>query len=487
MAEVKELIKIIEEEKLNVDRDMVRLAFYFANEAHKGQTRKSGEPYINHPLETAKTLARYHLDQDTIVAGLLHDVPEDTSKTLEDVRKEFGKSVASLVEGITKLGKLKYRGIERYIENLRKMFVAMASDIRVIFIKFADRLHNLKTLDALDPKKQERIARETLEIYAPIANRLGMWQLKGQLEDLSFKYLYPKEYQSLGELLEKNFSEREQLLTYLCAEVATLFKHDHIKAQEISGRTKDLWSLYQKLRKHNNELDRIHDIIALRVVVLTVADCYKALGAIHSKWRPMPNRFKDYIAQPKPNGYQSLHTTIFCDHGKTVEIQIKTQAMHYAAEYGIAAHWHYDEKGSIKLDKTLDWVQELSKWQQEIKNSEQYLDLLKIDVFQDRIFVFTPKGDVIDLPEDSTPVDFAYHIHTHIGDKATAARINNQIASLDTPLKSGDMVEIVVEKGRKGPNRDWLKFVKTRAARDKIKASSPKGIWETITRLRTKK
>ncbi|MBI1961605.1 MAG: bifunctional (p)ppGpp synthetase/guanosine-3',5'-bis(diphosphate) 3'-pyrophosphohydrolase [Parcubacteria group bacterium] len=486
MADVKELLKIIDEEKLQVDKDMVRLAFDFAQEAHQGKTRKNGEPYINHPFETAKTLARYHLDQDTIIAGLLHDVPEDTNKTLLDVRKEFGKDVANLVEGITKLGKLKYRGIERYLENLRKMFVAMASDIRVIFIKFADRLHNLKTLSALAPEKRERIARETLEIYAPIANRLGMWQLKGQLEDLSFKHLYPDEYRGLKEALEKNFSERSEVLKTMRASIQAKLKKEGMAVLEISGRTKDLWSLYQKLLKHNNEMRHVHDIIALRVVVPTVADCYRALGIIHSTWLPLPNRFKDYIAQPKPNGYQSLHTTIFCDRGKALEVQIKTPEMHQAAEYGIAAHWNYDERGSIKFDKTLDWVQELSKWREEANDSKEYLNSLKIDVFQDRIFVFTPKGDVIDLPENSTPVDFAYHIHTAIGDKASGARINNQMAALSTPLKSGDMVEIVIEKNRRGPNRDWLKFVKTRAARDKIKTKAPKGIWETITSLRAK-
>ena len=486
MAKVDELIKIINQETLKVDKDLVRLAFDFANEAHKGKKKKSGEPYINHPFETAKTLAKYHLDQDTIIAGLLHDVPEDTDRSLADVKKEFGPNVAKLVEGITKLGKLKYRGIERYLENLRKMFVAMASDIRVIFIKFADRLHNLKTLDSLDPKKQERIARETLEIYAPIANRLGIWQLKGQLEDFSFKYLYPNDHVSLKKALEQNFSERDDLLKELNRKISQLLKKEHIKTLEISGRTKGMWSLYKKMQSHNNELHRIHDIIALRVVVPTIADCYRALGIIHNKWRPLPHRFKDFIAQPKPNGYQSLHTTIFCDRGKTIEIQIKTLEMHQAAEFGIAAHWHYDEKGSIKLDANLDWVQELSKWQKEITSSKQYLDSLKIDVFQDRIFVFTPKGDVIDLPEDSTPIDFAYHIHTEIGDKATTARVNNQIASLDAALKSGDMVEIIVEKGRRGPNRDWLKFVKTRAARDKIKASAPKGLWDTITSFREK-
>ena len=480
MSTINDLIQSIEQEKLPVDKDLVRLAYEFAQEAHQGQKRKNGEPYINHPLDTAITLARYHLDQDTIIAGLLHDVPEDTEKTLDDVRKQFGGNAAKLVEGITKLGKLKYRGMERYTENLRKMFVAMAADIRVIFIKFADRLHNLKTLDALPSEKRERIALETLEIYAPIANRLGIWQMKGRLEDLSFKQLYPKEYAQITDDLEKNYSKRHALLKELKRKILHALKKERIKVEEISGRTKDILSLYKKLQTHGNEFERIHDIVALRIVVRSIADCYRTLGIIHSLWRPIPNRIKDYIAQPKPNGYQSIHTTIFCSEGKSVEIQIRTPEMHLAAEFGIAAHWHYDEKGSIRLDRELDWVQELTRWQQEVQDSKQYLDSLKIDVYQDRIFVFTPQGDVIDLPENSTPIDFAYHIHTEIGDKAMASRVNNQMASLDTPLKSGDMVEIIIDKRRKGPNRDWLKFVKTRAAREKIKAGTPKGIWGTI-------
>ncbi|MDP1709775.1 MAG: RelA/SpoT family protein [Candidatus Komeilibacteria bacterium] len=484
MVTVDALFKAINDEKLRVDTDLIRLAFDFANEAHASQTRKNGDLYITHPLQTAITLAKLHLDQDTIIAGLLHDVPEDTNRTLSEIEKKFGKDVAKLVEGITKLGKLKYRGIERYIENLRKMFVAMASDIRVIFIKFADRLHNLQTLDVLDPAKQERIARETLEIYAPIANRLGIWQLKGQLEDLSFKYLYPKEYADLTEQLDKNFSERQALLAHLKSRVRTALKQEQIPVMEISGRNKDLWSLYRKLHRHDNDLERIHDIMALRIIVPNIADCYKTLGVIHRLWLPMPNRLKDYIAQPKPNGYRSLHTTIFCDHGKTMEIQIRTLEMQRTAEFGIAAHWHYDEKGSVQLDKKLDWVQELAKWQAEIQDSQKYLDSLKIDVFQDRIFVFTPKGDVIDLPERSTPVDFAYHIHSRIGDTATSARVNNKIASLDTPLHSGDMVEIITDKNRKGPNMDWLNFVKTRAARDHIKTNAQKSIWATIKNFR---
>ncbi|MEK7125435.1 MAG: RelA/SpoT family protein [Patescibacteria group bacterium] len=484
MANLDSLLKIIDNEKLQVDKDMVRLAWDFASAAHNGQVRKNGESYINHPLETAITLAKLRLDQDTIVAGLLHDVPEDTSRTLKDITKNFGADVGNLVEGITKLGKLKYRGIERYIENLRKMFVAMAADIRVIFIKFADRLHNLKTLGSLPVEKQQRIARETLEIYAPIANRLGIWQLKGQLEDLSFKYLYPKEYGALKEQIEKNFSERQSMVTSLKTKMWQALTKEQIPVSEISGRSKDLWSLYQKLHKHNHELQRIHDIVALRIVVPTVADSYRALGVVHNLWLPMPNRLKDYIAQPKPNGYRSLHTTIFYDAGKTVEVQIRTPEMHRTAEYGIAAHWLYDEKGSVKLDKKLDWVQELAKWQTELTDNQKYLDSLKIDVFQNRIFVFTPKGDVIDLPENSTPVDFAYHIHSRVGDTATAARVNNQIAALDTPLRSGDMVEIITEKKRKGPNLDWLKFVKTRAAREHIKANAPKSIWATITSFR---
>lgn len=478
------LLKTIDEEKLKVDKDLVRLAFDFAENAHKGQTRKSGEPYFQHPLATAVTLAKMHLDQDAIIAGLLHDVPEETNTPLAEIAKNFGKDTAKLVEGITKLGKVKYRGIERYLENLRKMFVAMAADIRVIFIKFADRLHNLKTLSALPREKQERIARETLEIYAPIANRLGIWQMKGRLEDLSFQYLYPKEYEELKAKLEENFSERQTLLYELKQKIKETLKKEEIPIIEIVGRNKDLWSLYKKLLAHDQDWSRIYDIVALRIIVPTVADCYKTLGMIHNLWRPIPNRFKDYIAQPKPNGYQSLHTTIFCEYGKTVEIQIRTPAMHQTAEFGIAAHWHYDERGSAKPDRKLDWVQELAKWQQELTESEKYLDSLKIDVFQDRIFVFTPKGDVIDLPEESTPIDFAYHVHTRIGDTAVGSRINNQMASLNTSLRSGDMVEIITDKNRKGPNLDWLKFVKTRAARDKIKANAPRGIWETIKNFR---
>jgi len=484
MPTITELTKTIERENLNVDIELVRLAYDFANQAHKGQTRKSGEPYINHPVGTAITLAKYHLDQDTIIAGLLHDVPEDTDYSLDDIRREFGDDVATLVEGITKLGKLKYRGIERYIENLRKMFIAMASDIRVIFIKFADRLYNLQTLYALPAKKQERIARETLEIYAPIANRLGIWQMKGQLEDFSFKYLYPKEYSSLREQLERYYSERENLLKQSRRQISAELKKENINVLEISGRTKDLWSIYKKIQTHNNELKSVHDIVALRVVVPTIAECYQALGIIHSKWRPMTNRFKDYIAQPKPNGYQSLHTTIFTEDGKSIEIQIRTLDMHRTAEYGIAAHWHYDERGSIKFDKKFEWMQELSKLHQELAKDKNYLDSIKIDVFQDRIFVFTPKGDVIDLPENATPIDFAYHIHTDIGNTTTAARVNNQMASLDTELRSGDMVEIITDKNRKGPNQDWLKFVKTTAAREKIKSSAPKSIFASIPGLR---
>ncbi len=484
MSTLATLLKVIDEEELAVDKDLIQLAFDFANNGHQGQLRKNGEPYIQHPLSTAITLAQLHLDQNTIIAGLLHDIPEDTSVPLSDIKANFGPDVANLAEGITKLGKLKYRGMERYLENLRKMFIGMAADIRVIFIKFADRLHNLRTLDSLPGDKQERIARETLEIYAPIANRLGIWQLKGELEDLSFKYLFPQAYLDLKKRLEESYSARRDILAKIKTKINQEMRKEQIPAAEISGRTKDLWSIHKKLLTHNDDLNRVHDIIALRIVVPTIADCYKTLGVIHAHWRPMPNRLKDYIAQPKPNGYQALHTTIFDESGKTVEIQIKTPAMYRTAQYGIAAHWHYDEHGSVKLDRKLEWVQELAKWQEEIQDNQKYLDALKIDVFQDRIFVFTPKGDVIDLPENSTPVDFAYHIHTKIGDTATGARVNNLMAALDTPLKSGDMVEIITEKNRKGPSLDWLKFVKTRAARDKIRANAPKGIWQTIKGLR---
>ncbi len=461
------------------DADAARLkqAYDFAAEAHKDQKRASGEPYIVHPLATAFTLAGMHLPVDMIIAGLLHDVPEDTHRTLEEIRAAFGEDVERMVAGITKLGKIKYRGMERYLENLRKMFLAMAEDVRVVIIKFADRLHNLETLDAIAPKKQYRIALESLDIYAPIANRLGMGEMKGRLEDAAFRYVLPKEYEWTRNVMQTTVAQRNSYIESIMDKARQDLTATGVSFVEVHGRAKHLYSLYKKLLKNDRNIARIYDLIALRVIVPTVADCYAALGVIHGRWTPLKGRIKDYIAQPKPNGYRSLHTTVFCDDGEVVEFQIRTAEMHEASEYGIAAHWAYDERKSKQGHGTggapaIDWMAQLAELQKEISDKKEYLRSLeevKIDIFKDRIFVFTPKGDVIDLPEDSTPVDLAYAIHTDIGNTCVSSKVNDEMSPLDRPLKSGDVVEIIFDKNRKGPNPDWLAFAKTRHARSKIR------------------
>lgn len=454
------------------DVDMVRLAYDFAENAHRGQMRVSGEPYIVHPLTTAYILALLRIDTNIIIAALLHDVPEDTGISLEDIEKNFGADVAGMVRGITKLSRIKYRGVERYIENLRKMFITMAEDIRVMIIKFADRTHNLLTLSAMPPEKQKRIALESLEIYAPIANRLGMGEFKGLLEDLSFKYVYPKEYERTKQIRDSIVAEEEEYLATIMGDVKKELKGDGIKLLDIHGRKKRLYSLFTKLKQKNWDTEQVHDVVAVRMVVPSISDCYAALGAIHKLWRPLKGRIKDYISQPKPNGYKSLHTTVFCEEGRVVEFQIRTPEMHEEAEFGIASHWHYDENkdGHARPPaKDISWAAELARIQKEVLNNLSDLDVLKVDFFQNRIFVFTPKGDVIDLPENATAVDFAYSIHTNIGNKCNGALVNDQMVSLDTPLKSGDVVEVIMDKNRKGPSRDWLKFVKTHAAREHIR------------------
>lgn len=467
--------------------ELVRRAYTFAEDAHRGQKRSSGEPYIIHPLAAAYTLAEMHLDESILAATLLHDVPEDTERTLEDIEREFGQDIASMVAGITKLGKIKYRGMERYIENLRKMFLAMAADVRVVFIKFADRLHNLETLHHVPPKKQYRIALESLEIYAPIANRLGMGDMKGRLEDSAFKYVLPKEYEWVSTLARTTAAAKETYLENVMDTTRHIVKDMGVHDAVVQGRAKRLYSLYKKLLKNERNINRIYDIIAIRVIVRSVGDCYAALGAIHSTWTPLKGRIKDYIAQPKPNGYRSLHTTVFCDEGQIVEFQIRTREMHEANEYGIAAHWSYDEQKLKKQPKNVPaWVQDLAIIQQELADKKDYLrslEELKIDVFHDRIFIFTPKGDVIDLPEDSTCIDFAYAIHTDIGNTAIAAKVNEEHVRLDTPLRNGDMVEILVDKSRKKPNSDWLETAKTRHARQKIRQYSRSGLRSWIQEI----
>lgn len=456
------------------DLDMLKLAYDFAFEAHKNQNRVSGEPYIIHPLATAQKLAEMKLDITTITAGLLHDVPEDTNKTIEEIRENFGHDTAKLVLGITKLGQLKYRGMERYAENLRKMFVAMSDDIRVILIKFADRLHNLKTLDVLPSEKQFRIAKETLEIYAPIADRLSIGQIKGELEDLAFKYVYPENFKWINKIIPREYRAKEKYLEKIKGEVRKKLVQNNIKIDEISlqGRTKHLYSLYKKLLRPeiNRDISRVYDLIALRLIVSTITDCYGVLGILHSMYRPMPGRIKDYIANPKPNGYQSLHTTVFTDDGEVVEFQIRTNDMHDQAEFGVAAHWNYKEVGSKLSVRNIKWLNELIEWQKQIKDNDQFLQTIKFDIFQNRIFVFTPKGDVIDLPEGATPIDFAYHVHSNLGDKCVGSKVNDQLVNLGYQLKSGDIVDIIIDKNRKTPNPDWLDLVKTSMAKSKIRA-----------------
>ena len=471
----KDLITIVRSQYPNADFNIIERAYAFAAKAHAERKRHSGEPYIVHPTATAITLANMRLAFPVITAGLLHDVLEDTPTSAEQLKEAFGAEVAQMVIGVTKLGTLKYRGMERYAENLRKMFMAMASDIRVVFIKFADRLHNLTTLEYVAEEKRRRIALESLEIYAPIANRLGMGAIRGELEDLAFRYVNPKEYTWVTGLVQENIRERESFLERVKKILEKDLHDSSLPPQSLHGRTKHLYSLYKKLLTHDKDISKIHDLVALRVIVTSVADCYASLGILHQRWKPLKGRIKDYIAQPKPNGYQSLHTTVFCEDGQCVEFQFRTREMHEAAEFGVAAHWQYTEAGkqSAELDaKKLNWLGELAKIQKELKDPQQFLsnlENLKLDLFSNRIFVFSPNGDVFDLPEGATPVDFAYAVHTDVGNRCSGSKVNDQMVSLDSALKSGDVVEIIVDKNRKGPSPDWLKFVKTGNARGKIK------------------
>ncbi len=458
---------------------LIRSAYDFAAKAHERQKRKSGEPYIIHPLSTALRLANMRLDASTIAAALLHDVCEDTACTATDLKKNFGEEIAFLVEGVTKLDKIKYRGTERSAESLRKMFLAVAEDVRIVLIKLVDRLHNMETLAHVAAEKQKRIALETLEIYAPLAYRLGIGELKGQLEDLAFPYVYPKEYEWLVGLIKNHSADRRRYMENLSPLVVGEFKRENIAFLNVHTRVKHLYSLYKKLLKYDMDLTKVYDLVALRVVVDTIEQCYAALGAIHKLWRPMPGLVKDYIALPKPNGYRSLHTTVFGPEGHTVECQIRTHEMHEEAENGIAAHWAYSEtkggsryargEASFAPQKELLWIQQLREWQKEFKNPDEFLEALKIDFFKNRIFVLTPKGDVIDLPEGATPIDFAYQVHTGIGHIAAGARVNNKMIPLDYQLHNGDVVEIMTQRNKK-PSPDWLNFVRSAHARKKIAA-----------------
>ncbi|MDA8065284.1 MAG: bifunctional (p)ppGpp synthetase/guanosine-3',5'-bis(diphosphate) 3'-pyrophosphohydrolase [Thermaerobacter sp.] len=451
------------------DTGLLRRAWEFAAQAHAGQQRISGKPYIEHPLAVGGLLAELQLDLPTVAAGLLHDVVEDCAVTSQEVQERFGGEVAGLVEGVTKLGRLSFRSREEEQgENLRKMFLAMAKDIRVILIKLADRLHNMRTLRHLAPERQLQIAQETLEIYAPLAHRLGIFRMKWELEDLSFRYLEPERYRELVKKVAARRREREAYIEQIITTLRESLAGAGIAA-EIQGRPKHFYSIYRKMWSQGKAFDQIYDLMAVRVVVATVQDCYAVLGLVHTLWKPMPGRFKDYIAMPKSNMYQSLHTTLIGAGGDTFEIQIRTREMHRTAEFGIAAHWRYKEGGRADtLDDKLAWLRGLLEWQRDLRDARDFMDNLKVDLFDDEVFVFTPKGDVVDLPADSTPLDFAYRIHTDVGHHCVGAKCNGKIVPLEYRLKNGDIVEVLTNKSS-GPSADWLNIVQTAGAKNRIR------------------
>ena len=473
----KELINSVLKYHPSTDISMIEKAYKVASEAHEGQKRKSGEPYIIHPLCVAIILADLELDKETIVAGLLHDAVEDTWMTYEEVEKEFGSEVALLVDGVTKLGQLSYSAdkVEVQAENLRKMFLAMAKDIRVILIKLADRLHNMRTLQYMRPEKQQEKARETMDIYAPIAMRLGISKIKVELDDLSLKYLKPDVYYDLVHKVALRKSEREQFVGAIVKEVKKHMDDANIKAQ-VDGRVKHFFSIYKKMVNQDKTIDQIYDLFAVRILVDTVKDCYAALGVIHEMYKPIPGRFKDYIAMPKPNMYQSLHTTLIGPNGQPFEIQIRTYEMHRTAEYGIAAHWKYKESSDGKApvgkseEEKLNWLRQILEWQRDMSDNKEFMSLLKndLDLFADSVYCFTPQGDVKTLPSGSTPVDFAYSVHSAVGNKMVGARVNGKLVQIEYEIKNGDRIEIITSQNSQGPSRDWLKLVKSTQAKNKI-------------------
>ena len=451
--------------------ERLRVAYEFAEKSHEGQFRVSGEPYITHPLEITLLLAGLEMDIPTLLAALLHDVVEDTSVTIEQVRDMFGEDVAELVDGVTKLSKIKYKTKEeQQAENMRKMFLAMGKDVRVILIKLADRLHNMRTLGSMPEQKQIDISNETLEIFAPIANRLGIYQVKWELEDLALRYLDPEMYYFISEKIDKKRDEREEYIQGAINQVKEKLEISGVIGK-IEGRPKHFYGIYEKIKKKNKEFSEIYDLIGIRVQVDTVKDCYAALGLVHDIWRPLPGRFKDYIAMPKPNLYQSLHTTVIGPQGEPLEIQIRTYEMHTIAERGIAAHWKYKEGGRVDgdVERKMRWLREMADLDNEASDAKEFMEKVKMDFFSDEVFVFTPGGDIVDLPKGSTPLDFAYRIHTDIGHRCIGAKVNGKIVPLDYHLNNGDIVEVLTSKIANGPSRDWLKIVKTAQARNKIR------------------
>ena len=474
---VKEILDKVKKNKRWPDTKIIQRAYNYAVNHHGDQKRKSGEPYIVHPVNVAYTIADLGLDEKTICAALLHDVVEDTDATFEDIENEFGQEIAEMVDGVTKLKQIQYASIEEHqVENYRKMFLAMGKDIRVIIIKLADRLHNMRTLQFLKKDRQIAISQETMQLYAPLANRLGLYSMKWELEDLGFRYLYPKEYDELVRGIEQKREERLKFIEKIMKDIKVQLKKQHIEA-EFTGRAKHLYSIYRKMVRDNKTLDQIYDLFALRIIVNSVKDCYASLGVVHEMYSPMPGRFKDYIAVPKTNMYQSIHTTLLGEKGTPFEVQIRTWDMHKVAEYGIAAHWAYKEanygskKGqqvvNVNEDK-LAWLRETLEWQQELQDPQEFLETLKTELFEDEVYVFTPKGAIKVLPRGATPIDFAYSIHAEIGNHMTGAKINSKMVPIITPIKNGDIVEIITSDNSKGPSLDWLKFVKSTSAKNKI-------------------
>lgn len=483
--EIKEFLEKLKKINPSLDFDLIEKASLFAQKHYQGLIRLSKQSYFDHCLEIALDLAKMKMDSASIATAILHETLERTNVKKENLKKKFGSEITFLVEGVTNIGKIEHIKSERSYNNLRKLFLAMAQDIRVILIKLVNRLHGLKTLYVFSEEKKKRIALETLEIYAPLANRLGIGEIKGRLEDLSFAYAYPKEYETIVKQVKDRYIQGEKHIKKLIPLVKKILAKKGIRIIEIHARTKHYYSLYKKLLDYNMDWHKIYDLVALRIIVQDIESCYGALGVIHKKWKPLIGCIKDYISTPKPNGYQSLHTTVFCQDGKITEFQIRTPEMHEEAERGIAAHWHYSEQKGIKaflkknilgkrpekeLKKEFVWVKQLQEWQKEkFSSSEEFINSLKIDFLKNRIFIFTPKGDIIDLPEGATPIDFAYQIHTDIGHQCAGAKIDGKLCSISESLQNGQMVEIIVQKNKK-PNRDWLKFVKTSQARNRIKA-----------------